>query len=99
MICYEVTAEVRADLRTRYEVYMRDRHIPDVLATDLFVAARFMRGDDGRHHARYELADRGSLDRYLATHAPRLRADFETHFPEGVVLTRGVLQVVEEWAG
>ena len=36
MITYEVTATLRDDLRSRYEVFMRERHIPDVLLTGLF---------------------------------------------------------------
>ena len=42
MISYEVTIEVRDDLKARYEVYMRERHIPDLLQTGLFAGARFL---------------------------------------------------------
>jgi hypothetical protein len=97
MITYEVTAEVREDLRSRYELYMRDRHIPDVLATGLFVGASFLRADDGRYQARYVFADREAYDRYIATHSARLRADFSSHFPEGVSLSRDVWTVLAEW--
>ncbi len=97
MITYEVTAEIRQDLRSRYEVYMRDRHIPDVLVTGLFIGAQLLRSEEGRYCARYTLADRATLDRYLATHAARLRADFTSHFPEGVSITREVLQVLAVW--
>ena len=97
MITYEVTATVREDLRTRYEVYMRERHIDDVLATGLFLGAHFFRSDDGRFRTRYEFADRGSLERYLTTHAPRLRADFVAHFPEGVALERDTWNLLLSW--
>lgn len=97
MITYEVTAEVRDDLRARYELYMKDRHIPDVLATGLFVGASFLRADDGRYQARYLFADRETHDRYIATHAGRLRADFAAHFPEGVSLSRDVWTILTEW--
>jgi hypothetical protein len=97
MITYEVTAEVRDDLRSRYELYMRDRHIPDVLATGLFLGASFLRADDGRYQARYVFDDRESYDRYIATHAGRLRTDFTAHFPEGIALDRDVWSVLAEW--
>ncbi len=97
MISYEVTAEVRQDLRSRYEVYMKDRHIPDVLVTGLFIGAQLLRTDEGPYCVRYRLADRPSLDRYLSTHAQRLRADFTAHFPEGVTISREVLQEIAEW--
>ncbi len=97
MITYEVTAEVRDDLRARFELYMRDRHIPDVLATGLFVGASFLRGDDGRYRTRYQFADRETYDRYIGTHSSRLRADFASHFPEGVTLSRDLWTVLAEW--
>jgi hypothetical protein len=97
MITYAVTAEVREDLRARYELYMRDRHIPDMLATGLFLGASFLRAEDGRYQARYDFADRESYDRYIATHATRLRTDFSAHFAEGVAVDRNVWTVLAEW--
>ena len=97
MITYEVTATVRDDLRARYEVFMRERHVPDVLLTGLFLGAHFLRADDGRFRTRYELADRPSLERSLATHAARLRADLQAPFPEGVELSRDVWSELIAW--
>jgi hypothetical protein len=97
LIIYEVTSVVREGLRARYEIYMRDRHIADVLATGLFVGAQFMRADDGRFRTRYEFAEREALDRYLSTHATRMRADFMAHFPEGVEFERDVWNVLSSW--
>lgn len=97
MISYEVIAEVRDELRTRYEVFMRDRHIPEVLATGLAVGAHFDRAAEGRYRACLEFEDRSALDRYLSTHATRLRADFLAHFPEGVTLEREVWGTLSRW--
>lgn len=97
MITYEVTATVREDLRSRYEVFLRDRHIPDVLLTGLFDAAHLLRADDGRYRVRYELPDHESLERYLATHAARLRADTAAHFPEGIEFAREVWSELMVW--
>lgn len=97
LISYEVTATVREDLRARYEVYMRERHIPDLLLTGLFLGAQFLRGDDGRYRFRYELADRESLERYLTMHAPRLRADVTAHFPDGISFERDTWSGVMAW--
>ena len=97
MISYEVTATVRDDLRLRYEVYMRERHIPDLLLTGLFVRAQLFRGDDGRFRVRYELADRDALERYLAMHASRLRSDVAAHFPDGITHEREVWNGLMSW--
>lgn len=97
MISYEVVADVREELRARYDVFMRDRHIPDVLATGLAVGAQFDRAEDGRYRVRFAFADRASLDKYLLTHVARLRADFIAHFPEGVTLGRDVWSELRKW--
>lgn len=97
MILYEVTANVRDDLRGRYEVYLRERHIPDVLLTGLFEGAELLREDDGRFRVRYEVADRETLERYLGTHAARLRADVLAHFPDGIEFDRAVWNALMIW--
>lgn len=85
------------ELRSRYELYMRERHIPDVLATDLFIGAQLSRVEDGRYRVRYELQDRAALEKYLKVHAPRLRADFTAHFPDGIELKRDVWVTLQVW--
>ena len=97
MISYEVIAEVSAELRTRYEVFMRDRHIPDLLATGLASGAQFDSAGEGRYRVRFAFDDRSALDRYLSTHATRLRADFVAHFPEGVTMSREVWSELRRW--
>lgn len=97
MITYEVTATVREDLRSRFEVFLRERHIPDVLATGLFAGAHLERADDGRFRSRYDLELREDLERYLSVHATRLRADMLVHFPDGVEFAREVWNELVEW--
>ena len=91
MLTYEITATVRPDLCDAYERYMRERHIPDLMQTRVFVAASFSRSAAGRYRIRYEARSREELDSYLAKHAPRLRQHFADTFPSGIELVR------EEW--
>lgn len=95
MVIYEITAVVRADLVEDYEKYMRERHIPDLLATDYFRGAKFTWSDENRYRIQYEAHDQTALDEYLKTDANRLREDFLAHFPEGVELTREVWDVLQ----
>ena len=97
MIIYEVTAVVEARLAETYERYMRQQHIQDVLATGCFQSAAFASDAPGRYRMRYEASTDEDLERYLATHAPRLRQDAVSHFPEGVVLSREVWTVIQRW--
>ena len=88
MIRYEVTVQVREDLRERFARYFIDTHIPEILATGCFVAIRFDRSDGGAYRTVYHAATRADLDRYLTDHTARFRADFVKHFPDGVSATR-----------
>lgn len=97
MTAYEVTATVAPELAPRYEAYMREQHIPALLATGCFVAARFSRAAPGQYRMRYEAPDREALERYLALHAPGLRAEFEAQFPAGVTLTRATWELIQAW--
>ena len=76
---------------------MTDDHIPTLLATGCFHAAAFVRLAPGRYRMRYEADSRSDLDRYLETHAPRVRGDFVARFPSGIALEREVGEVVMEW--
>jgi hypothetical protein len=79
--------------------WMRDHHIPALLATRCFSAAEFTRDDSShtRFRTRYFAIDRTALDRYLAEHTTRLRADFQRHFGEGATVRREIWEVLEIW--
>ncbi len=96
MIIYEVTAVVETRLAEAYERYMW-QHIPDVLASGCFQEAELSGATPGRYRIRYEASTIEDLERYLATHAPRLREDVASRFPEGVVLAREVWTVMQRW--
>ena len=54
MIIYEVTAVVEARLAETYERYMREHHIPDVLASGCFERAELTSATPGRYRIRYQ---------------------------------------------
>jgi hypothetical protein len=97
-VFYEVSASVRDDLRPRYESYLRERHIREVLATGCFLGARLERATSGSFRVRYEAASRESVDRYLETHAARLRADVLAHFPDGIEWQRECWSALESFS-
>ena len=97
MVTYEITAAVRPELAPAYERYMREHHIPDLLATGCFRSASIASSAPGRYRIRYDAPDRATLDRYLAEHAPRLRADFAAHFPSGVEVSREEWDALQRW--
>lgn len=96
-VIYEITAVVKNELVDAYEKYMRERHIPDLLATKYFHAAYFTRTLENRYRIQYHARDEDVLREYLKTQAERLRDDFKAHFPEGIELSREVWIVLHSW--
>ncbi len=98
MLIYEITATVDDDLAKDYEQYMTDRHIPDLLATGHFAAAFFAK-NGGQYRIGYHADSQEDLDAYLANDAGRLRDDHASHFPQGVEVSRQVLEIVALFPG
>ncbi len=98
MLIYEVTTTVNPGIAADYERYMTERHIPDVLATGYFAAAFFAKNGNvyriGYHADSQEL-----FDTYIANDAERLRADFASHFPTGIEVSRQILNIVGLFPG
>ena len=95
MLSYEVSIQLDdPSLAPALEAYMRDKHLAEVFGTGCFLDAHFERSAPGAYRTRYAVASQEDLDRYVAEHAPRLRADFQQHFPAGVRLTRAVWETL-----
>jgi hypothetical protein len=96
VIRYEVTLECSPAEAPALERWMRNAHIPDMLATGCFSAIHFDRAD-GRFRTVYVTATRRLLDHYLADHSDRMREVFRQRFPAGVVVSREVWEQVQAW--
>ena len=98
MFIYEITATVDTDIAGEYENYMTERHIPDLLATGHFSAA-FIAKNGNTYRIGYHADSQEHLDAYFADDAERLRADFASHFPTGVAISRQNLEIVALFPG
>lgn len=92
MISYEVTLQATPESGKDVEQFMTGSHIPEIFATGCFREIRFSRASAARFRTAYQASTQADLDRYLQDHAPRFRAEFLEHFPDGVNITR------ETWA-
>lgn len=97
MIIYEITATVSVELIEIYEKYMRETHIPDLLATGYFGRAYFTRSGENYYRIQYHAFDQKALADYLQTDAMRLREDFNSHFSEGIKISRENWKILEEF--
>lgn len=88
MIVYEITAKVNPDLIEKFEKYMLEQHIPEILETGFFNGAKFTRSGKDLYRIQYEAHNQKALDEYLEKDAPRLREDFLLNFSEGIEISR-----------
>ena len=81
MIIYNVTINIDADVHDEWLKWMLEKHIPDVLATGLFLESRISRmlieeeGDGITYSIQYTLESMEKMDEYEKNHAPQLKAD------------------------
>ena len=94
---YEVAVDVEPPLVERFERFMRETHIPGILATGCFREIRFDRATATRFRTVYVASTRADLERYFAQHTARFRAAFAHEFPMGAAPTREVWGTVQRW--
>ena len=99
MIVYNVTINVDADVAEEWLRWMKEVHIPDVMATGLFLDNRIMRilaeEEGGLSYAiQYTCADMATYERYKEQHAPRLQAETQKRYRGRFAAFRTLLEVV-----
>lgn len=107
-LVYEVTLDIGAELAPEFDVWLAD-HVHAMLTLPGFTDARILSPEDpdaasgspatARRVVQYTLAGRAELDRYLAEHAPRMRAEGVTRFGDKLKTSRRVLDVDQSLAG
>jgi hypothetical protein len=100
MIVYNVTVSIDPEVHEAWIAWMKDVHIPEVLATGFFLENRIMRvhgEDEGviSYAFQYLLPDMDSLLKYQQEHAPRLQKDHSERFQGRFAAFRTVLEVVQ----
>ena len=95
-LIYEVTLDIDAGRAPEFDAWLK-QHVQAMLALPGFQDARILRPETAagtvRRVVQYTLAGRPELDRYLAEHAPRMRAEGTKRFGEALQASRRVLDV------
>jgi hypothetical protein len=104
MIMYNVTVNVDHDAHDAWLEWMRDEHVPEVLATGYFTDARIARilaeEEGGQAYSIQYFAE--SMEQYRAyeeREAPRLRRAAEARFGGRFVAFRTLLHIVHDTRG
>ncbi len=102
MLIYNVTINIDESVHDPWLDWMRDRHIPDMLATGKFSHAKMVRvlveEEMGgiTYSVQYTVQDRKTLEAYYREDAQRLRGEAQRNFPNKFVAFRTELEVVSQ---
>ncbi|MBL7985044.1 MAG: DUF4286 family protein [Flavobacteriales bacterium] len=99
MIIYNVTVNVDVDVHEQWLEWMKHTHIPEVMATGLFLDNRLCRvlaDDEGgiTYAIQYTCADMTTYERYRSEHAPRLQAETQKLYAGRFAAFRTLLEVM-----
>lgn len=99
MILYNVTVSVEGPIEKDWLKWMREVHIPDIMATKLFVDHKIFKllneVDGGTTYAiQYFALDIEDINTYMREHAPRLQKDLADRYQNRALAFRTLLQQV-----
>ena len=102
MYIYNVTTNIEESAHDQWLVWMKETHIPDVLATGKFLNAKMCKvlveEDMGgiTYSVQFTTVDKATLERYYEEDAPKLRQDAATLFAGKFVSFRTELEIISE---
>jgi len=102
MLIYNVTINIDESVHDQWLDWMKDKHLPDMLATGKFSHAKMVKvlveEDMGgiTYSVQYTTQSRDTLEAYYKEDADRLRADAQKMFPNKFVDFRTELEVVSQ---
>jgi len=102
MYIYNITTNIEESVHDEWLVWMREVHIPDVLATGKFLNAKMSKimveEDMGgiSYSVQFTTLSKEELLRYYSEDAPRLREEAHKRFPNKFVSFRTEMEIVSE---
>lgn len=102
MVLYNVTININNEVRDEWLQWMREIHIPHVMATGSFLSYRINRvlsleDEDSTTFAfQYLCEDMAALHHYQVYHAPGLQKEHMDRYKDQFVAFRTVMEIVEE---
>lgn len=104
MILYNVTVKIEHESHEAWVSWMKDVHIPDVMATGMFLEYRMGRllgmdeADGVTYAIQYYATDMATFELYRTNFAPKLQADVNEKFKGKFVAFRTLLEIVDKGA-
>lgn len=100
MILYNVTVNVEADVHDEWLKWMREVHVPQVLATNKFVDNKICRilnrPEEGHTYSfQYFCRTMADYEAYRDTDAPALQADVAARYANKFVAFRTLMEILD----
>lgn len=101
MIIYNVTVTIDNELHDEWVQWMKEVHIPDVMATGYFIDNKMCRVIDSKaeepsYAISYMCRDMATLHKYQVQEAPRLQEEHTKRYEGKFAAFRTLLEVVHE---
>ncbi len=99
MIIYNVTTIIEEDIHEKYIQYMKNIHMPEVMATGKFVTCNLLKltepiNEGITYCAQYITDEASKLEDYRNNYSPKLQNDFQKEFANKFVAFRSVLEEI-----
>jgi hypothetical protein len=100
MLIYNVTTKITHAIHEDWLQWMRDIHIPDVLATGCFTKANILRlldidDSEGPTYAiQYYAETKADYDKYIQQFAPALKQETINKWDQQIIAFRSLMQLV-----
>lgn len=100
MFIYNVTIKVDPSIHEEWVIWMKEKHIPQVMATGCFIKHQFVRlletdeTEGPTYAAQYYAESKADYNRYIEIHAPALRQDGVNTWGNKFIGFRSLMQVV-----
>lgn len=101
MLLYNVTVTIDLDVHADWQRWMQNSHIPDVMATGMFLSYRMSRLIGHEHTdseiftVQYLLKDMAHLVRYQQDFAPELQEQVRARYDGKYAVFRTVMELVD----
>ena len=103
MLIYNVTINIDDAVHDEWLKWMKNKHIPDMLATQKFVEAKICKVlvdeemGGTTYSIQYKTKDRETLNRYYQQDADKMRKEGNQLFPNKFVAFRTELELIKEY--
>ncbi len=101
MIIYNVTIKIEHDVQEDWLEWMKSKHIPDVMNTNLFKEYRICKligqdDDEGVSYAiQYFCESLALLQKYQGQHAPALQREHTERYKDKFVAFRTIMEMID----